>query len=85
MSSEKYVRNAVKEVNLKLQEVGRELNPKVDSPKVDSPLTAGYRPELDRTPELDSERTSYFQELIGILRWICKLGHVDIVLPVATS
>ena len=46
--------------------------------KAPTPMTNGYRPEVDVTPELDLEDTAYYHSLIGILRWIVKLGRVDI-------
>ena len=41
-----------------------------------------YKPELDDTPELDPSRATYFQGLIGILRWCIKLGCMDIIMEV---
>ena len=43
----------------------------------------GYRPELDRTAELDPKRANYFQGLIGVLRWIVELGRIDIQVAVS--
>jgi hypothetical protein len=42
-----------------------------------------YHPETDVTPELDGELASRYQQLIGMLRWACKLGRVDIILEVS--
>jgi hypothetical protein len=39
---------------------------------------SGYRPELDVTDELDSELSSRYSQLIGILRWMVELGCIDI-------
>jgi hypothetical protein len=40
---------------------------------------SGYRPELeDVTDELDSELSSRYSQLIGILRWMVELGRIDI-------
>ena len=47
------------------------------------PMSQGYRPEADTTPELDAKRANYFQGLIGVLRWICELGRVDILVDLA--
>ena len=47
--------------------------------KVESPMRSTYRPELDVSEEL----SSYYQSLIGILRWIVELGRVDICLEVS--
>ena len=50
---------------------------------VNAPMQATYRPELDVTPELDGKYASYYQSLIGVLRWMEKLGRVDICLEVS--
>ena len=46
--------------------------------KATSPFTANYRPEIDVSQELDPDEASYYQSLIGILRWIVELGRGDI-------
>ena len=38
-----------------------------------------YRPELDTTEPCDDDLISLYQNLIGILRWTCELGRVDIL------
>ena len=48
-----------------------------------TPFATDYRPELDGSDELDDKRTTYFQGLIGILRWICELGRLDILVAVS--
>eukprot|EP00980_Cylindrotheca_fusiformis_P014195 scaffold3727_cov54-Cylindrotheca_fusiformis.AAC.1 len=42
-------------------------------------MMGSFVPELDGSPELDSEGTQFFQELIGILRWATELGRVDVL------
>ena len=37
-----------------------------------------YRPEIDTSAFCTSEQTAYFQNLIGVLRWIIELGRIDI-------
>jgi hypothetical protein len=49
----------------------------------DTPLRYSYRPELDISPELQPSLASYYQSLIGVLRWIVELGRVDICLEVS--
>jgi hypothetical protein len=78
MSSEKYVNAAIKEVEQELEKVDKML-PK----KVSTPMSPGYRPEVDASPELDSRRASYFMGLIGVLRWIIELGRIDILVQVS--
>ena len=46
-------------------------------------MRSTYRPELDVSEELSPSDASYYQSLIGILRWIVELGHVDINLEVS--
>ena len=42
------------------------------------PLSNGYKPEIDVTPELDANDAAYYQLLIGVLQWMVELGRVDI-------
>ena len=48
-----------------------------------SPLPNNYRPELDLSEELEGEEASYYQSLVGILRWMVELGRVDIITEVS--
>lgn len=79
MSSEKYVKQAMSEVELELSHVDQCL----PTTRVTTPLSQGYRPELDQSKELDGKRGQYCQSLIGVLRWICELGRVDILVAVS--
>jgi len=78
MSSEQYVEEAIRNVELELSLSERKL-----SMKASTPLTAGYRPELDISPLLDDAQANYYQNLIGILRWAVELGRIDIHVDVA--
>jgi len=42
-----------------------------------------YRPELDQSDPLDAECSSFYQHLIGVLRWMVELGRVDIATEVS--
>ncbi len=75
MSSEKYCKAAVTNVEEKLAKSGRRL-----PTKCGAPLTSGYKPELDVSQELKADRLNYYQELIGVLRWAAELGRVDLLL-----
>ena len=46
--------------------------------KVKNPYPSGYRPELDVTDELGDTLALWFIKLIGIMRWVMKLGRFDI-------
>ena len=41
-----------------------------------------YDPELDTSPELDTDAASYYLSFIGILRWMIELGRIDIITKV---
>ena len=41
--------------------------------------THEYRPELDTSNYCNYDLTTIFQNVIGILRWICELGRIDIL------
>ena len=74
-SSSQYIQNAVKNVESFLTKLSKKLPP---NPK--SPWTTNYRPEVDVPSELSPSNAAYYQSLIGVLRWICKLGQVDITM-----
>ena len=76
--SAQYVKAAVSNVKEYLSKQGKSL-----PTKVKTPLSNGYRPEIDISEELDNEGASYYQSLIGILRWMVELGRVDICCEVS--
>ena len=78
MSSDLYVKRAIADVETELAKVNQTLRSKVSTP-----LSSNYRPELDRSPELDAKRANYYQGLIGVLRWTIKLGRVDIMVAIS--
>ena len=77
-SSSQYVQSAVDNVKAWLAKKNRTL-----PNKAEAPFASGYRPEVDVSRELVPEDASYFQSLIGVLRWIVELGRVDICLEVS--
>ena len=78
MSSTKYTKKAVDAVERELY-----LKRKRLPDRVETPLSSGNRPEMDSTPELNPTEQNYYQGLIGILRWICELGRLDILMPIS--
>jgi len=79
--SSQYVQTAVKNVEKALADRQRLGDDRFRLPaKVNTPINTSYRPELDVSPELGMKDASYYQSLIGILRWIVELGRVDICL-----
>ena len=75
MSSVDYINAAVKNVEEKLAREGKRLPSHAETPMSSK---HNYSPELDISEELYGEELTYFQELIGMLRWAIELGRVDI-------
>jgi len=78
LSSTKYTKKALDDVRRKLASEGLKL-----PTKVTTPLSSGYRPECDASRELNREEQNYYQGVIGVLRWICELGRLDIMVAVS--
>ena len=43
-----------------------------------TPLPPGYRPEIDSSSRLNTDDTTWYQSLIGSLRWTVEMGRIDI-------
>lgn len=81
MSASKYVQEAVRNCKTALKE---EYGGKYSLPKsAPNPLPVGYKPESDVSEPLNPEMASYYQSLIGIMRWMVELGRVDIAVEVS--
>ena len=78
MTSDKYVKSAVENVEHELAKVNKRL-----PSRCKTPMTVGYRPERDVSAELTSIGIQRYQELIGVLRWAAELGRVEILLETA--
>ena len=76
--STSYVKKAISEIEKELEDANLKL-----IPNAKTPIASGYRPELDMSPELGSRQLNYYQGLIGVLRWICEIGRIDILMPVS--
>ena len=77
----KYVNHAVKncETHLKDNYDGRYSLPR----KAENPFRMNYEPELDDSTPLDANAASYFQTLIGVMRWMVEIGRIDIATEVS--
>ena len=80
MSLEQYVKVAIANVENKLDKEGQCL-----PSRCLTPMKAGYQPEIDTSAKCKADGIQYFQELIGILRWACKLGHIDITTEISLT
>lgn len=78
MSAEKYLKEAIRNVESNLAKHHKRL-----PPNVSIPLSSNYRPELDISVPLTASDHHTYQQLIGILRWAVELGRIDTHLPVA--
>ena len=77
-SSTQYVQAAVANVESYLKARGKGLRARAKSV-----LPKDYCPEIDVTEELGPDEASYYQSLIGVLRWMVELGRVDICTEVS--
>jgi hypothetical protein len=78
MSAEKYLKEAIRNVEQALAKIQKRL-----PPNVPTPLSSNYHPELDISTPLSADDHRTCQQLIGVLRWAVELGRIDIHLPVA--
>ena len=47
--------------------------------KAENPFKKGCDPELDTSPKLDSNASSFYLTYFGIPRWMIELGRIDII------
>jgi hypothetical protein len=75
-SPSKYVAQAVKNC---AKHLTNKLNNHFCLPQqADNPFPYDYCPELDLSDPLDPECSSFYQHLIGVMRWMVELGCIDI-------
>ena len=79
ITSQEYVKAAVRNVEEAIKTKGRRL----PTTNLETPMNSNYTPELDVTEELGHDDVTFYQELIGVLRWATEIGRVDILLEVA--
>ena len=80
-SSEQYACEAIKNVKARLKQDGFIFNKKLSDANysLSSPFSAKmHRLELDTTLEFTDKKVSFYENLIGVLRWIVELGRIDI-------
>ena len=76
MSPSKYVKEAVRicEVYIaKHWNMGYQL-----LRRAENQFENGYCPELDVSLALKPDEASYYQFLLGVMRWMIKMGHINI-------
>ena len=76
LSPAKYVQAAVKNCESYLKD---KLGGKYSLPKkAENPFPTEYSPDEDISELLEPAEATYYMQLIGILRWMCELGRLDI-------
>jgi hypothetical protein len=75
LSPSKYVVQAIKNCQLHLNE---KLAGKYSIPaRADNPFPVDYDPSTDLSNLLDPDCSSFYQHLIGVMRWMVELGCID--------
>ena len=80
MGSDEYAKSAVR--NLEDWLLKKDGNLRLPT-KTSCTLPSKWKPELDITPELGPDDASYYQQQIGVLRWIVELGRIDVCTEVS--
>ncbi len=78
MTSVDYLKAAIDIVEAGAKERGMKL-----PSRIDTPMMTNYSPELDGTEYLEPDDITYYQEMIGMLRWAIEIGRLDIYLEVS--
>jgi len=78
LSSAHYISQNIKNVEYELSLCGKSL-----ANNISTPITFGYRPELDTSPITNPDQANYYQSLIGVLHWAVELGRIDILIHVS--
>ena len=78
MSAESHVKKAFEVVQDKLREDNVKFGG--SNKTAEHPFSSqSYRPELDVTKECDEEQVQFYQSLVGIMRWLCVIGRINIL------
>ena len=85
MSSDEYCKAAIQNVEAWLYKKSMQIqDPHLKLPtKTACVFPSKWKPELDVTPELNKEDASYYQQQVGVLRWLVELGRIDICTEVS--
>ena len=78
ISTSKYIQQALKNLEFILDKHGLKLRKGTNSP-----LPGNCHPERESTHECNTENARLYTSLIEILRWLVKLGRIDITCEVS--
>jgi hypothetical protein len=79
IGSESYVREAVKVAEAQMAKHNLSFTSSKRHGRNTPFSDCQYRPELDASDLCNPELSSVYQNLIGVLRWTCELGRIDIL------
>ena len=79
MSCKDYVKEAIKVVEKRMNENGFKYTSSRRHGRKTPFSSSDYRPEMDKSPLCTEKMTTLYQNCVGILRWMCKLGRLDIL------
>ena len=48
-----------------------------------NPFPMDYKPSMDTSALLEPEQASYYQTIIGVMRWMVEIGRIDITTEVS--
>ena len=80
MSSDSYVKEAIKNVKKRLKENGLEYNKNLSDIKylAKNPFeSVEYRPKLDTSMECNEYQVSFYHKIIKVVRWFIEIGRID--------
>ena len=78
MSADSHVKKALQVVEARLKNDDVRFRPSKKTSE--HPFSSqSYKPELDTSEECNEEQTQFYQSLIGIMRWLCEIGRIDIL------
>ena len=78
MSADSHVKKAIEVVQSRMKDDNVKF--KASAKTAEHPFSSqSYRPELDTTEECDDDQVQFYQSLVGIMRWLCEIGRLDIL------
>jgi Reverse transcriptase (RNA-dependent DNA polymerase) len=79
MSADSYIKSAIDNIEKKLDEEGSK-KLRFRAPR---PYHQSYKPEVDATSLLTQGGITHYQGLIGVARWACEIGRLDILTEIS--
>ena len=81
MCANSYIKEAVRTVEERMKEHNLAFQSKRYSKT--SFTSSSHRPELESSEFCQPSLISFYQNMVGILRWACKIGRLDVLLETA--